>query len=40
MNGGATMKLGSLIWLALLGVALLLAANARDIERYMKMRSL
>ena len=34
------MKLGSLFGLALIGVALLLAANAKDIERYLKLRSM
>lgn len=34
------MKLGSLIWLALIGAVLLVAANARDIERYLKLRSM
>jgi len=34
------MKLGSLIGLALLGAALLVAANARDIERYLKLRAM
>ena len=34
------MKLSSLVGLALLGVALLIAANARDIERYLKLRSM
>lgn len=34
------MKLGSLVWLALLGAALLAAANAKDIERYLKLRSM
>jgi hypothetical protein len=34
------MKLGSLVWLALFGAALLAAANAKDIERYLKLRSM
>jgi uncharacterized protein DUF6893 len=34
------MKLGSLFGLALIGAALLLAANAKDIERYLKLRSM
>jgi hypothetical protein len=34
------MKLGSVIVLALLGAALLAAANARDIERYLKLRAM
>jgi hypothetical protein len=34
------MKLGSLFALALIGVALLAAANAKDIERYLKLRSM
>ena len=34
------MKLGSLVWVALLGAALLAAANAKDIERYLKLRSM
>jgi hypothetical protein len=33
-------KLSSLVGLALVGVALLLAANARDIQRYLKLRSM
>jgi len=34
------MKLGSVIMLALIGAALLAAANARDIERYLKLRAM
>jgi hypothetical protein len=34
------MKLGSLFWLALIGAGLLVAANAKDIERYLKLRSM
>lgn len=34
------MKLGSLLWLAVIGAALLAAANARDIERYLKLRAM
>jgi len=34
------MKLSSLLGLALIGAALLLAANARDIQRYLKLRSM
>lgn len=34
------MKLSSLLGLALIGVALVLAANARDIERYLRLRSM
>jgi hypothetical protein len=34
------MKLRSLVWLALIGAALLAAANARDIERYWKIRAM
>lgn len=34
------MKLGSLIGLALLGAVLLALANARDIERYLKLRAM
>lgn len=34
------MKLGSLVWLVVIGAALLVAANAKDIERYLKLRSM
>jgi hypothetical protein len=34
------MKLSSLVGLALAGVALLLAVNARDIQRYLKLRTM
>jgi hypothetical protein len=34
------MKLSALLGLALVGAALLLAANARDIQRYLKLRSM
>ena len=34
------MKLGSLVGLALIGVAVLLAASSRDIERYLKLRAM
>jgi hypothetical protein len=34
------MKLSSLLGLALIGAALLLAANAKDIERYFRLRSM
>jgi hypothetical protein len=34
------MKLSSLLGLALIGAALLIVANARDIQRYMKLRSM
>jgi hypothetical protein len=34
------MKLSSLLGLALIGAALLIAANARDIQRYLKLRSM
>jgi len=34
------MKLGSVVGLALLGVALLVAANAGDIRRYLKLRAM
>ncbi len=34
------MKLRSLVWLAVIGAALLAAANARDIERYLKLRAM
>ena len=34
------MKLSSLLGLALIGAFLLIAANARDIERYLKLRSM
>jgi hypothetical protein len=34
------MKLSSLLGLALIGAVVLIAANARDIERYLKLRSM
>ena len=34
------MKLGTLVWLAVIGAALLAAANAKDIERYLRLRSM
>jgi hypothetical protein len=34
------MKLSSLLGLALIGAALLIAVNARDIQRYLKLRSM
>jgi hypothetical protein len=34
------MKLSALLGLALVGAVLLLAANARDIQRYLKLRSM
>ena len=34
------MKLGSLFWLALIAAGLLAASNARDIERYLKLRTM
>jgi hypothetical protein len=34
------MKFSSLVLLALIGAAVLAVANAKDIERYMKIRSL
>ena len=34
------MKLGSLVGLALLGAALLVAASARDMQRYLKLRAM
>jgi Family of unknown function (DUF6893) len=33
-------KLSSVVLLALVGAALLAAVNARDIERYLKMRTM
>lgn len=34
------MRLRSLVWLAVIGAALLAVANARDIERYWKIRAM
>jgi hypothetical protein len=34
------MKLSSLVLLVLIGVGLLAAANAKDIERYLKLRGM
>jgi len=34
------MKMGSVVWLALIGAAVLAALNAKDIERYLKLRSM
>ncbi len=34
------MKVGTMVWLALLGVGLLLLVNARDIERYLRLRAM
>lgn len=34
------MKLSSLFWLAVLGVALVAATSAQDIKRYLKLRSM
>ncbi len=34
------MKLRSLVWLAVIGVALLAVANAKDIGRYLELRAM
>jgi hypothetical protein len=34
------MKLGTLLWVAVIGAAVLAALNARDIERYIRLRSM
>jgi len=39
-QGDGTIKLRSLVVLALLGAALLAAANAKDIQRYLRLRAM
>ena len=39
-RGHGVFSLGSLLLVVLLGIAALAAINAKDIERYMKLRSM